>query len=560
MVISMKAKKEEIRGKLSLKIILWFVILGVLITTANCIVGYIRYTAIIEKMYNDKAYSIANSAMAYIDGDTIESYFRELYEAEGDEEAIKAASERITGEDYYKNTLKLLSALRDNMGANYVYIADQTDGKGNVISTFTYLMDAENPNDEYPPFVPGNTGPMNEKFLADSEYIYSTGVRSDNYFYSHSAFGYNTSAIMPIKNSQGNVVGIMGVEIAMTNLQNTRFQYMFFVVLLSVLIAALVIVGVLIAIRKMLLEPINLIVGETRAFVSNEAKVSDKLGKINTGDEIQTLAQGILKMEADIHKYIENITSITAEKERIGAELNIATKIQSDMLPSIFPAFPDRSEFDIYATMRPAKEVGGDFYDFFLLDKDHLLFLIADVSGKGVPAALFMMTTKTLIKNIAKSASTPAQILTAVNEQLVEQNVQDFFVTVFLCVLEISTGKMTCVNAAHNPPVIRRANGQCDFFQTKPNLALGIFDNTQYAEHIVTLSPGDSILLYTDGVTEAMNVAQKFYGAQRLLDFLQHYKGTPKNLIADVKLDVDVFAAGEPQADDMTMLALRYNG
>jgi len=544
-------------GKLSFKIIIGFIILGILITTANCIIGYYRYTMVIEKIYNDKAYDVAHSAMEYIDNEKIEQYFSELRLAKNDEER-KAVSEKIREEEDYKKVLTLLSVLRDNMGVNYVYVADLKDRRGTLTSTLTYLLDADKPDDEYPPFVPGDTGPMNESYREDLAYIYENGVRSDSYFYSHSAFGYNMSAIVPLKNADGKVVGILGVEISMENLQNTRLQYVLYVVLFSTLIATLVIIGALFALRKMLLNPINLIVGETRDFVSKEATVSDKLGKIKTGDEIETLAHGILKMEEDIHSYIENITSITAEKERIGAELTIATKIQLDMLPSIFPPFPDRSEFDIYATMQPAKEVGGDFYDFFLIDNDHLGIVIADVSGKGVPAALFMVIAKTLINNRARQSEAPCDVFTNVNNQLLESNETSMFVTAWLGVLEISTGKLTYTNAGHNAPLMKRADGSFEYLEMECGFVLAGMPDFAYTQFEMTLEKGDILFLYTDGVTETINPAEALYGEERLRDTLNSQKNSkPEELLVKIKEDIDIFAENTPQFDDITMLAMK---
>ena len=179
-----------------------------------------------------------------------------------------------------------------------------------------------------------------------------------------------------------------------------------------------------------------------------------------TNDEIEVLAEAFATLSKRTRNYIEQITKITAEKERIGAELELATRIQADMLPNIFSAFPEREEFDIYAAMTPAKEVGGDFYDFFLIDDDHLGMVMADVSGKGVPAALFMMMSKILVSNFAMMGGSPAKVLEQVNTQICKNNEEEMFVTVWFGVLEISTGKVTAANAGHEYPIIKKANGE----------------------------------------------------------------------------------------------------
>lgn len=387
--------------KLSFKFIVGFLILGIFVIASSCIIGYAKYTEVIEKMYNDNAYRIAYTAMEEIDGDLIEEYVDRIHEA--DEAELQEVSARIQSEKEYQDILAALDVMREKMDANYIYIADQTDGEGNVISTLTYLFDAENPDDEFPAFVPGDTGKMNEKFLNDSEYIYKTGNRSDNYFYSHSDFGYNTSAIAAIKNSDGEVVAILGVELAMETLQEARMEYIIYVAALGALLTAMVILVFLAYIRKKIIAPINVIMEEADSFVNKETEISVKLPEISTGDEIELMADSILQMEIDIRSYIEELTQVTAERERIGAELNVATKIQADMLPSIFPAFPEREDFNIYASMTPAKEVGGDFYDFFIVDENRLVMVMADVSGKGIPAALFMVISKTLLKIMPKA-------------------------------------------------------------------------------------------------------------------------------------------------------------
>ena len=549
---------EGKKRRLSTRVIGGYIALGILITAASCIIGYYRYTMVIEQMYNDKAYNIAYSAMEYIDGDAIEKDFKLLRTAKDADELAKVAQD-IMAEEEYQRVLNLLNALRDNMGANYIYIADQTDGNGNVISQLMYLMDAENPDDAYPAFVPGDTSPMNESFLKDSEYIYETGNRSDNYFYSHSAFGYNTSAIAAIRNSDGKVIGIIGVEIAMTNLQTARQKYILYTVLLSMLITVCVVLAYLTYIRRFILKPIKLITDETDDFVRNETQISQRLETVRTGDEIENLAHSIFKMENNIKTYIENLTTVTAEKERIGAELSIATQIQADMLPSIFPAFPERKELDIYATMNPAKEVGGDFYDFFMVDNRHLAIVMADVSGKGVPAALFMVIGKTLIKDHTKPNTDLGEVFTEVNNLLCESNNEGLFITAFEGVLDLVTGQFNYVNAGHEIPFIYRKEGKYEPYKIRPGFVLAGMEGMRYQAGSMTLGIGDKIFQYTDGVTEATNANGERYGMNRLQTVLDACGDkTPEELLPIVKADIDNFVGEAPQFDDITMLCMEY--
>lgn len=281
---------------------------------------------------------------------------------------------------------------------------------------------------------------------------------------------------------------------------------------------------------------------------------------VTTDDEIGALAREFNHMASSLKAYIDQIQKVTAERERIGAELNVATQIQASMLPNIFPPFPDRAEFDIYATMDPAKEVGGDFYDFFFVDNQHLAVVIADVSGKGVPAALFMVIAKTLIKDYAGMSGHVEDVFTLVNEKLCESNKEGLFVTAWMGVLDLSTGHMDYVNAGHNPPLIRHSGGSFEYLKQKPGLMLAGMEGIRYRKGELDFGAGDTLYLYTDGVTEAADNAEKLYGENRLKDILNtHQDAMPRDLLAAVKDDVIRYMDGAPQADDITMLGLRMN-
>lgn len=279
--------------------------------------------------------------------------------------------------------------------------------------------------------------------------------------------------------------------------------------------------------------------------------------KIIQDDEIGELANAFNNMSASLQEYIKNLSSVMAEKERIGAELNVATQIQADMLPSIFPAFPEREEFDIYATMQPAKEVGGDFYDFFLIDEDHLAVVIADVSGKGVPAALFMVIAKTLLKNRAQMGDSPAKVLEVVNNQLCENNKAEMFVTVWFGVMQISTGKIVAANAGHEKPIIRKADGEFEIFKDKHGFVMGGMEGMKYKEYELEIEKGGCLFVYTDGVPEATSSDSELFGMERLVQVLNEEKDAPlPDILKSVKGSIDKFVKDAPQFDDITMLAL----
>lgn len=265
-----------------------------------------------------------------------------------------------------------------------------------------------------------------------------------------------------------------------------------------------------------------------------------------------------------ILEYVQIFSSVSwsAKAMKNAAELNVASKIQQDMLPSIFPAFPEREEFDLYASMDPAKAVGGDFYDFFLIDQDHLGMVIADVSDKGVPAALFMMISKTLIKNTAMMGGTPREILESVNHQLCESNDSMMFVTVWFGILEISTGKVVASNAGHEyPAYYSKKRGTFELVNDQHGMALGVMDGMPQTDYEFVMEPGDMVYVYTDGVAEATNGSNELYDTDRMILALNR-AGTqkPEEVLHSLREDIDLFVGKAPQFDDLTMLALTYIG
>lgn len=293
----------------------------------------------------------------------------------------------------------------------------------------------------------------------------------------------------------------------------------------------------------------------------------DKKLDIRTGNEIEHLAVCFNAMTDELQSYMQNLTKVTAEKERIATELDVATEIQESMLPNIFPPFPERQDFDIYATMHAARQVGGDFYDFYLLDEKHLFFTIADVSGKGVPAALFMVIAKTILKNFALTmggSDDLAPLVSCTNDQLCQNNDAMMFVTAFVGMLELDTGRLIYVNAGHNPPLVyRAAEKRFSFLEVKRNFVLGGMDELDFQGQEITLAPQDRFFLYTDGVTEALNEEKELYGEDRLLSCLNGAgaeKLSLKELLAVVRSSLTEHVKDAEQSDDITMLALVYRG
>ena len=556
---------------LKTKFIIALMVMGLCITSASVLSGIRIYKNSIIGRYNEMAYQAAKTAADYFTDEEL-AYYAELairYEhgGEGTKELEEAA-----GSSRYTEIYTLLNMLRENMNANDIYICvfdmdelehydEETDAAGRW-NPLHYIMDSYQDEDKRMPL--GAVGAVFPEYCEDIADSYYSGIHTDNYFVARSQFGYTTTALYPIV-VEGQTAAFAAVEIPMAALQSDTQRFIILIVAAAVLATAvLLIIGSVFMIRTMI-EPIKLVAHEAERFVADNNAVSEKLSGIKTHDEIQMLGESLLKLEIDINEYIKNLTRVTAEKERIGAELNVATQIQADMLPSIFPAFPERKEFDIYATMTPAKEVGGDFYDFFLVDDDHLALVMADVSGKGVPAALFMVIAKTLIKNRTQMAAggpySPAEILGYVNEQLCEGNEAELFVTVWLGILQISTGKGIVSNAGHEYPVIRRAGGAYELVKTKHSPAVAAMEGIRFREHTFKLHDGDSLYVYTDGVPEAANAEDELFGTDRMLAALnENPDASAQELLHTVKRHIDAYVGEAPQFDDITMLCLHYLG
>ena len=313
-----------------------------------------------------------------------------------------------------------------------------------------------------------------------------------------------------------------------------------------------------------LLIPTLLYYGLNRYIINPIDKLIKIAHKIGKGEDIQIKIEKpeeFAHLASTFDKMTKDIKLITKERAKITSELSVAKSIQSSSLPNVFPPFPNKNEFDIYASMEPAKEVGGDFYDFFFIDKTKFMFLIADVSGKGIPAALFMMTVKTLINNISQLNYSPKQLIEIINNKICQTNKQGFFITVLLGITDITTGETSIINCGHNLPLIKRQDGSFEYLQLEPNIALGVFEDSKFEIYETIMSAGDIIFTYTDGVTEAINKNDEIYGDTRLCDCLNSINSSePTEIIQNVKKSINRYTDSNMQSDDITMLVFKYNG
>lgn len=532
--------KIKFYRRISFKYVISFALLGILVFLITFITGYKIYENVIYQTYYNQAEKIGEIASLSIDTDSIERYYQ---------------TNEI--DDAYIAMSKKLDQLFSMTETSYLYVYYPT-----VDGEIVYFYEAKSPNSGNLP------AKLNDKWKINGEKnasvlleVYRSGNHTTERLKSNGTYGYNATAVIPLINSENKCVALLNVDIPMDLIDTALVNYLVVASVVSLLVMILLIVCFIFYFKHIVIKPIVMISDATYNFVCSNNEFPKSISEINTQNEIQMLADSIIKMKDDIHTYIKNLSIITAKEERVSAELKVATQIQTSMLPCTFPAYPERKEFDIYATMTPAKEVGGDFYDFFMIDDEHLAVVMADVSGKGIPAALFMMTSKTCIKDNVLRGKSPAEAFTDANNIMSENNVALMFVTAFMGILEISSGRFTYVNAGHNPPLIKKKDGSYQWLNADPGCVLAIMAGINYTEASVQLEKGDIFFTYTDGVTEALNNEKTLYSDERLIDTLN--RNAPdklKQLLEFISADVDLFAEGAEQADDITMLAMKYLG
>ena len=527
---------------LAVELIIGTLLFGTLMTIVNSFTGYREFKQELENLYGDITIQLAKTGASYIHVDSIPYWIKH----EPDEE--------------WEETNKKLDTLTNTSDLAYIYVS--------VISPDykkrTYVFDTVNQlsleaGSKVIPF--GTVSSLEGK---DEEYINNLKLvieEGKNYTsFTYKGEGGHVTTALPLFGTDGKVTAIMSIVKPMNEIKEHRRNF-----LRSIIISATILTLLFIALYAFLLymgiiRPILFVTYETSHLAEHHGELTGLLKKIRHRNEIGKLANSVEKMSRDMNKYIEDLTHATAEKERLGAELNVAKQIQSEMLPRVFPPYKDHPEIELYASMTPAKEVGGDFYDFYMLDDDHFAMVVGDVSGKGVPAALFMVITKTLLKDTAAHEHNPAKVFEHVNKILCESNESGLFVTCWMGILTISTGELNFANAGHNAPVLEN-NGKIEYLSTKPNLMLAAMDGLPYTNNTIKLNKGDRLFIYTDGITEATNDYDELYGEDRLLSVLKSVQGTGKtsrDILDIVRNDLNDFVLEAPQFDDITMLCMIY--
>ena len=497
------------------------------------------------------------------------SMLLDLSEEEIDGDDLKNCIETGETSELFDEMQLFLNDIKNNSEIQYIYavLPLNTEETDNMMYVVTGVSDEE--RELYSDVISLGDLSGSENSPEVAQYFLDQMKRTDgsiSYYRNRSEFGYMYTGMKTITDSKGEAVCVLAVDISMDDIFEFLNRYLIFMGLGCLLLTILFLIGQICWMRTRITGPLNNLEDAANALKnaaedasSPEELVFDK-PETPKDDEIRSLADALEEMALDMQNYMSRLQTETKEKERIASELGLAREIQESALPSVFPPFPEREEIELYATMDPAKEVGGDFYDYFFVDPDHMAIVMADVSGKGVPAALFMMISKALLKNRTLDGESPKEVLRSVNNQLCENNKAEMFVTVWLGILELSTGKLVATNAGHEYPTICCAGGEFELVKDKHGLVLAGMEGVRYREYELQLNAGDTLYLYTDGVPEATNGDNELYGTDRMLQALnRNPEAEPEELLENVASDIDRFMGDAPQFDDITMLGLKLN-
>ncbi len=565
-------KKFLFKSKLGTRFIFAIIAVCLLFAILLVYVSTSLYSQRVVKHYSEFGYKVSKLVSKYFTEDEIKEYADIVFKYNRSQIDESKVNEVVNSEKY-RNAFDRVNELRKELEFNDIFICaldldvlTNYDAKSTNLVNFKplyYMMDTHFDDNVRQNFAKSDS--LSSQYIESIIESINTGKSIESDFLQNGRYGYTITSVNSFWENE-NMLFMVCCDISVESYQRDIISFVLMTIIVVFVLTLILIFVSVFMISRYFVNPVIEISSEVGNFVSNNAEISNKLGEFKTGDEIELLAKSILKMQKDLFNYMDDAIVKAIKLKKVRTELNLAKGIQADMLPSIFPAFPDRYEFDLFASMTPAKEVGGDFYDFFFIDDDHLVLVIADVSGKGVPAALFMVIAKTLIKDRANirlegEDYSPAEILTRVNAQLCENNKNELFVTVWLGILEISTGRFTTANAGHEYPAICKKDEKYKLIKDKHSPAVATIEGIKFRDQEIQLNPGDSLFVYTDGVTEATNANGELFGEQRLIESLnKDDKASVSDVLRIVKEDVDEFVGSAPQFDDLTMLSFRYYG
>ncbi len=565
-----KSQWELLRNSLSAKVLRTTLMGSLVLGIAALIMALVMNSYTLIEQGVRVSWHVASQASRTINESEVDvSYMKdkvtEIYSGLSDEQRPKTETEEyrklfdhLLSDDMFHEAYSILDTYyQGSDGISDIYLAFIDEERKALV----YLLDPDM-SDETGCW-PGDWEPLGDREISKflnwdgEDRLYDIG-NTDRY-------GIMITSAVPLYDIDGNRVCYVMADARMTDIFT---RVMRFVVRFALgLVAVTLLFGLRLS-RRMkdrLVKPINQITDTAQEYMEDRKNgIASRRFQhldIHTGDELEKLSRTMAEMEQAMADYETNLTIITAERERIVTELSLAEKIQAGVLPKTFPAFPDRHEFDIHAAMDPAREVGGDFYDYFLIDDDHLALTISDVSGKGVPGALFMMGAKIMIADYYRLGKSPADVLEAANEAICQSNQEEMFITVWTAILEISTGKVIAANAGHEYPVLRQPGGNFEVMKDKHGFVIGGMEGMKYKEYEFTMEPGSTLFVYTDGVPEATASNGELFGMNRMVESLnKEPDAVTEQVLANVRASVDEFVGEAEQFDDLTMLCVKYFG
>lgn len=566
--------KIFIKSKLTARMVIFIVSICLIFGVLLIYVSTNLYSQRIVDSYTEYGNNVAVLTSKMFRGNSIEEY-SDIAFRYNRSQVDKSKVYEVLNSAEYKDLYNRVNDLRKSLKFNDIYICavdldvlNSYDAETTNLDNWNplyYVVDTHVDDNLKQSFAEKDK--LAIKYIKDITDSVNTGQVSSNNYPTNSKYGYTITLTNKVFSNE-NFAVLVCCDISVENYQK---DIMHFILTITITVFILMLILVFVSlwmISKHFIRPVVLIANEAESFAGNEGWSLSVLEAFKTGDEIELLARSILQMQANMFQYMDDSINKAINLKKVRTELNLAKSIQADMLPAIFPESTRRNNFDLDASMTPAKEVGGDFYDFFFIDdnQNHLALVIADVSGKGVPAALFMVIAKTLIKdrasiNMPGESYSPAKILTYVNEQLCENNKNELFVTVWLAIVDMQTGECISANAGHEYPSICRKGGKYELIKDKHSPAVATIEGIKFKDQEFKLNSGDSLFVYTDGVTEATNADGELFGEKRLVDALnKDDKASASDILKNVRKDVDEFVGKAPQFDDLTMVCFKYYG
>ncbi|MCR5773794.1 MAG: serine/threonine-protein phosphatase [Lachnospiraceae bacterium] len=542
------------------------VIQAVIVVLAGLIVSMVFFARIGSEIYDDMNASITGAVIGSVDQGEMEELAREVADVisskgsfpedyESAKEEWLKDFESIQESDRYKTLWDEINTMRKRTHAtalDYVLIYPEEGIE-------VFILDA----------CDVNVLPCGEFHRIDTDYYLDQPVEDfDGFVTRSSTYGrLRTDGQAVFLDTEKGIYAYLLSDIPVRHLYTRGAAFLLQTALVALILIVFICMGVVILLKKKVVRPIRDLSDSAERFVGNYEL---RYGSRETGTvfeglkdcnimELCNMEDSLQSMELEIDSYLKDLDHMSAERARIDTELDLARRIQAGVLSTEFDTIKERGNIDIFATMAPAKEVGGDFYDFFLTDDGSLCLIIADVAGKGIPAALFMMIAKALIKNRLKSGDSPAEALSNVNEQICEYNIGNMFVTTWLAKIDLSTGRGTEVNAGHEHPVIRRKGERFELNKYRHGLAIGVMSGTKFTERPIELNDGDMLFVYTDGLPEATDKDDEMFGVKRMMDTVNERKETnPHDLLIYVRDTVGEFVGEREPFDDLTMLSIKW--